>query len=94
MNWGPYWHPSKPYIIWSGADHSDPNARPNYDLWLARYEVSSGQFRLEEPRRVTDFSGADVLPVFSPDGKQLMWTSTRTSDHSSQLFLADLQLPE
>ena len=34
VNWVPYWHPTKPYIIWTGADHSDPNARPNYDLWL------------------------------------------------------------
>jgi Tol biopolymer transport system component len=43
---------------------------------------------------VTDFAGADVLPVFSPDGKKLLWTSTRSEDHSSQLYLADFQLPE
>jgi Tol biopolymer transport system component len=93
VHWGPYWHPSEPYLIWSGADHSNPNARPNYDLWLARYEVNDGKFSLNEPIRVTDFAGADVLPVFSPDGKRLMWTSTRTEDHSSQLFLADFKLP-
>jgi Tol biopolymer transport system component len=94
VNWGPYWHPTAPYIIWSGADHSDPNARPNYDLWLARYEAKDGKFSLGEPIRVTDFAGADVIPVFSPDGKQLMWTSTRTEDHSSQLFIADFSLPK
>lgn len=93
VNWGPYWHPSQPYIIWSGADHSDPKARPNYDLWLARYEVQDGKFTLGHPQRVTDFAGADVLPVFSPDGKQLLWTSTRTDDHQSQLFIADFRLP-
>ena len=27
--------------------------------------------------RLTHAPGADVLPVFSPDGKKLMWTSTR-----------------
>jgi hypothetical protein len=43
---------------------------------------------------VTDSASADVLPVFSPDGKKLMWTSTRTDDHSSQLFIADFKLPE
>ena len=94
VNWGPYWHPTKPYIIWSGADHSDPNARPNYDLWLAKHEVKEGKFTLGEPVRVTDFAGADVLPVFSPDGSKLMWTSTRTDDHSSQLFVANFKLPE
>lgn len=94
VNWGPYWHPTEPYLIWSGADHSKPDARPNYDLWLARYEIRGGKFTLDEPSRVTDFEGADVLPVFSPDGKRLMWTSTRTDSHASQLFLADFELPK
>jgi Tol biopolymer transport system component len=39
--------------------------------------------------RLTFAPAADLLPVFSPDGKKLMWTSTRTGDHSSQLFIAD-----
>jgi Tol biopolymer transport system component len=94
VNWGPYWHPTQPYVIWSGADHSDPAARPNYDLWLARYEINAGRFQLGAPQRVTDFSGADVLPVFSPDGRQLLWTSTRGADRSSQLYLADFRFPE
>jgi Tol biopolymer transport system component len=93
VNWGPYWHPRAPYIIWSGADHSNPAARPNYDLWLARYSVADGKFSLGPPQRVTDFAGADVLPVFSPDGQRLLWTSTRTGDQTSQLFLADFRLP-
>jgi TolB protein len=93
VNWGPYWHPTQSYIIWSGADHSKPDARPNYDLWLAKYEVRDGRFTLGKAERVTDFIGADVLPVFSPDGAQLLWTSTRTDDRSSQLFLADFKLP-
>jgi len=94
VNWGPYWHPHQPLIIWSGADHSDPNARPNYDLVMATFTLTDGKFALGPTQRVTDFSGADVLPVFSPDGRQLMWTSTRSADHTSQLFLADFLLPE
>jgi Tol biopolymer transport system component len=94
VNWGPYWHPTEPYLIWSGADHSDPTARPNYDLWLAKYAVKDGKFSIEAPIRITDSPSADVLPVFSPDGKQLMWTSTRTDDHSSQLFIANFHLPQ
>jgi Tol biopolymer transport system component len=94
VNWGPYWHPTKPYLIWSAADHSNPAVRPNYDLWMARYTVTDGRFTLGPPIRVTDHPAADVLPVFSPDGRRLMWTSTRTADHSSQLFLADFRLPE
>ena len=93
VNWGPYWHPTEPYLIWAGADHSQPGVRPNYDLWLARYHEEKESFSIDEPIRVTDSPAADVLPVFSPDGKQLMWTSTRTENHTSQLFIGDFKLP-
>jgi len=92
--WAPYWHPTEPYIIWTGADHSDPKARPNYDLWLMKYEVDGDKFKAGKRWRITDAPGGDVLPVFSPDGKKLMWTSTRTADHSSQLYIGDFKLPE
>ncbi len=40
--------------------------------------------------RITYREGFDGLPVFSPDGKRLMWTSKgRTADKTSQLFIAD-----
>jgi Tol biopolymer transport system component len=95
VNWAPYWHPTKPYIIWTGAEHTDPNARPNYDLWLMKYEVKDGKLaRVGDVLRVTDHPSADVLPVFSPDGKQLMWTTGRSADRSSQLWIADFTLPE
>src|SRR6185295_19084692 len=45
--------------------------------------------RKREPVRVTDTNGFDGLPVFSPNGSQLCWTSSRTSDGKSQLFMAD-----
>ena len=88
VHWAPYWHPTTPWLIWTGADHSDPNRRPNYDLWIARYEAggngASGNggradapFRTGPPLRLTDHEGADVLPVFSPDGLLLMWTASR-----------------
>ena len=94
VNWAPYWHPSQPYLIWTGADHSDPTKRPNYDLWLMKYKVENDHLAAAGPViRVTDHPTADVLPVFSPDGKQLMWTSNRTVDHSSQLWIGDFKLP-
>jgi TolB protein len=94
VNWAPYWHPTKPYIIWTGADHSDLHAAPNYDLWLMRYAERDERIISEKTWRITDNPAADVLPVFSPDGTKLMWTSNRTADHTSQLFLADFALPE
>jgi Tol biopolymer transport system component len=95
VNWAPYWHSSRPYIIWTGADHSDPTKRPNYDLWLLKYKIDEGRLAADGPvLRVTDHAGADVLPVFSPDGKNLMWTSSRTADRSSQLWIGDFKLPD
>jgi TolB protein len=94
VNWAPYWHPTKSYIIWTGADHADPTARPNYDLWLMKYSEENGRIKPGPIVRVTDDTSADVLPVFSPDGKQLMWTGNRTADRASQLFIGDFALPE
>ncbi|HEV3344808.1 MAG TPA: biopolymer transporter Tol, partial [Pirellulales bacterium] len=90
----PDWHPTRPFVIWAGADHSDPTKRPNYDLWIMRYKIHDGKIEAEDVRRVTDHPSADVLPVFSPDGQRLMWTSNRTSDNSSQLWTADFKLEE
>ena len=93
VEWAPYWHPTKPWLIWTGADHSDPTVRPNYDLWLARYTVDDdGSLRFSPPLRLTDHPSADVLPVFSPEGRHLLWTTGRSADRSSQLWLAELDL--
>jgi len=85
VQWGPYWHRDSKHIIYAGADHS-VMGRPNYDLyWMS---VDTGK-----KVRITHFPGADVLPVFSPDGTKVMWTSTRGDGHSSQLFIADFTPP-
>jgi TolB protein len=82
LNWGPYFHPSGKYIIYSTSQHG----HYNYELYLLDLITKT-------KTRVTFMPGADVLPVFSPDGKQLMWTSTRGKDKEgkriSELFLAD-----
>ena len=42
----------------------------------------------KEPVRVTYSDGFDGLPVPSPDGTQLAWTSSRSGGSAGQLFLA------
>jgi Tol biopolymer transport system component len=84
--WGPYWHPDGKHIVYAGADHGT-GGRPNYDIyWM---NVDSGK-----ETRITFAPGADVLPVFSPDGKKLMWTSTRDGRQPSQIYLADFTPPK
>lgn len=82
VNWCPYWFPDSKHIIYATSKHG----HQNYELYLM--DVDSGN-----QERITFHDGFDGLPVFSPDGKQLLWTSSgRTSDHKSQLFLADFTL--
>src|SRR5206468_4507269 len=79
MSWAPFYHPSGQYVVFT----ANKFGFANFELFL----VDSAGGR--EPVRVTFTDGFDGLPVFSPDGKKLCWTSNRTADGKSQLFLAD-----
>jgi Tol biopolymer transport system component len=79
MSWAPYFHPSGAYIIFA----NNAQGMGNFELYMVD---SEGQ---HEPVRVTHTDGFDGLPVFSPDGQHLAWTSTRTPDHTAQIFMAD-----
>ena len=84
--WAPFWYKDGKHIIYTAADHSDPTVRPNYDLyWM---NIDTGKIT-----RITYAPGADVLPVFSPDGTKVMWTSTRDGHSPSQLYIADFTPP-
>jgi Tol biopolymer transport system component len=85
--WAPYWYKDGKHIIYTAADHSDPKVRPNYDLYWMELATA-------KTVRITYHPGADVLPVFSPDYKRVMWTSNRSEDQSSQLFIADFTVPK
>src|SRR5262245_25033247 len=85
VQWGPYWYRDGKHIIYAGADHT--KIPPNYDLYWMNVDTC-------KKVRITHYPGADVLPVFSPDGTKLMWTSTRTSNRSSQIFIADFLPPK
>ena len=78
MSWAPYFHPSGKYIIFA----SNKLGFTNFELYLVD---ALGQ---REPVRVTEREGFDGLPVFSPNGNQLCWTSNATAEKQSQLFLA------
>ena len=79
MSWAPYFHPSGAYVIFA----SNKLGFSNFELYLV-----DGRGR-HEPVRVTSTDGFDGLPVFSPDGNRLCWTSNRNSQEVSQLYLAD-----
>jgi len=82
VNWAPFWHPNGRSIVWTTSIHG----HNNYEVYLMNIETGA-------TRRVTFSAMFDGMPVFSPNGKWMMWTSKRGPDHTSQVFLADFNLP-
>jgi len=78
MSWAPYFHPSGDYVAFATNRHGFDN----FELYLVD---AAG---VQEPVRVTEHEGFDGLPVFSPSGDTLLWTSNRTEGKQSQLFRA------
>ena len=79
MSWAPYMHPSGAYFFFS----SNKLGFENFEIFIAD---AAGE---KEPVRVTYSDGFDGLPVPSPDGRQLAWTTTRSGGGGGQLFLAE-----
>ena len=78
MSWAPYEHPSGRYFIFS----SNKLGFDNFELFMVDTQGA------KEPVRVTYTDGFDGLPVPSPDGTQIAWTTTRAGGSGGQLFLA------
>ena len=89
VNWCPYFHPSGKYLVWSGADYSRGPRGAKFQLFTLELESTKKTMKGGKITQITFDNSHDVLPVFSPDGTKLMWTSTRSEDESSQLWIAD-----
>ncbi|MDK1020168.1 MAG: M28 family peptidase [Candidatus Hydrogenedentes bacterium] len=79
MSWAPYYHPSGDYLIFT----NNSLGFANFELFMVDVEGR------REAVRVTFTEGFDGLPVFSPDGNRLAWTTNRPASGKSQIFLAD-----
>jgi Tol biopolymer transport system component/membrane-associated protease RseP (regulator of RpoE activity) len=79
MSWAPFYHPSGDYLVFTTNKHGFDN----FELYLVDAKGA------HEPVRVTSTAGFDGLASFSPDGKKMTWTSNRTADKTSQIFLSD-----
>ncbi|MCG8405215.1 MAG: hypothetical protein MI923_08470 [Phycisphaerales bacterium] len=83
VRWAPYWHPNGRSIVYTTSLHG----HHNYEVYLLN--IDTGKYS-----RITHSPRFDGLPVISPDGTMLMWTSQRGESGNSQIFLADFKLPE
>jgi Tol biopolymer transport system component len=78
MSWAPYIHPSGEYLLFA----SNKLGFENFEVFMV--DVAG----TKEPVRVTYSDGFDGLPVPSPDGQQIAWTSSRAGGREGQIFLA------
>lgn len=84
-NFAPYFHPDGKRIIFSSNQHDrEANRPPTFHLYLIGDDGSG----LE---RVTLAGGFNSFPMFSPDGKKLVWVSDRhaTTRGEFNIFVAD-----
>jgi len=83
MSWAPYYHPSGRYLIFATNKHGFAN----FELYIVDTDGRHA------PVRVTHTAGFDGLPVFTPNGQQLSWTTNRRTnpnrEKKSQIFMAD-----
>jgi Tol biopolymer transport system component len=78
MSWAPYEHPSGQYFLFA----SNKLGFENFEVFMVD---AAGT---KEPIRITFSDGFDGLPVPSPDGTQVAFTSSRSGGREGQLFLA------
>lgn len=77
MSWAPFYHPSGDYLIFA----SNKFGFGNFELFIVD---TAG---VSEPVRATDMPGFDGLPVFTPDGRELVWTHSNEKGEA-QLYRA------
>lgn len=82
VNWAPYWHPQGNVIAFTTSLHG----HAHYEIYLLNIQTGA-------QRRLTHNPSFDGLPVFSNNGNKLMWTSKRSHDNTSQVFIADFAMP-
>ena len=78
MSWAPYEHPSGEYLLFA----SNKLGFENFEVFVVD---TAGT---KEPVRITYSDGFDGLPVPSPDGRQVAFTSSRSGGGAGQIFLA------
>lgn len=78
MSWAPYMHPSGRYIFFA----SNKLGFDNFEVFIVDADGA------KEPVRVTYTPGFDGLPVPTPDGQTLAWTSGRGGGSGAQIYFA------
>ncbi|QPD06069.1 MAG: hypothetical protein Nkreftii_003843 [Candidatus Nitrospira kreftii] len=84
-NFSPYFHPDGKRIIFSSnLETRGEGGRPSFHLYLVRDDGTATE-------RITTEGHFNSFPMFSPDGKRIVWVSDRNAKAPGEfnVFLAD-----
>lgn len=86
IHWAPFWHPSGQWILFSSNHETTYQNRRNFDLYLINTQGTC-------IKKLTNHPAADVLPVFSNDGRWISFTSKRVGNES-QIYRMPFVMPQ
>ena len=85
-NWSPFFHPDGEHVIYASNYESVGRGRPVFAIYMV--EIATGV-----TTKVTHSNTFDAFPMFSFDGKRLLFSSnrnvTRTPSRDTNVFVAD-----
>jgi Tol biopolymer transport system component len=83
-NFAPFYHPDNKRIIFCSSLNSKNRRRPDFNLWMINDDATG----LEQ---ITFFDGFDGFPMFTKNGKKLVFASNRANRKptDTNIFIAD-----
>ena len=87
-NWAPSWHPDGKRIIYSS---NKDDWREDYKTFGHNFEIYLLNIETGEEERITNNNVFDSFPMFSPDGKKLVFGSNRNpaKPRATDIYIAD-----
>ena len=82
VNWAPFWYPIDNAIAYTTSLHG----HHNYQLYFLNIDTG-------KEYRISYYPTFNGLPTFNNEGSKILWTSKRGEDNTSQVFIADFELP-
>jgi len=90
VNWAPYFHPSGRFMVYTTSELG----HTNYEVYAIEFDPDKPMDELWK-HRITNAEGFDGLPVFSRDGRTMIWCAQRgplaegEGRPSSQIWVAE-----
>lgn len=89
VNWAPYWDPTGSFLVYTTSEEGHRNYEV-FSIEVPPVDAEDVPVESLRSRRITTARGFDGMPVISNDGSLMMWTSQRSPDASSQVWLAEV----